>query len=185
MLKAVQGPCRSVLINATPLAVFAYLADLPRHGEWDAQTGFAVIRISEDPIAEGSFCARERIEVFQAPILRGGALANRVSWVRSLTVMGCEINQGLDFETKNLYNGLIIAEETVSFRLFPDGVGTLLEMTSGRKAYMPGPFHFIMLASEFIKSVTTGLFVGWLFRAFPRLRTNAQLSRIKTEVEKM
>jgi hypothetical protein len=174
-----------VLINATPQAVFAYLADLPRHGEWDAQTGFAVVSVSDDPIAEGSFCARERIEVFQAPILRGGALANRVSWVRSLTVTGCETNQGLDFETKNLYNGLTIAEETVFFRLYSEGVGTVLEMTSGRKAYMPGPFHFIMLASEFIKSLTTGLFVGWLFRVFPRLRTNAQLSRIKTEVEKM
>ena len=55
-MKPASGLQRWVLINASPEAVFAYLADLPRHGEWDAHTRFRVIRTSEKPVAEGSFC---------------------------------------------------------------------------------------------------------------------------------
>ena len=185
MLKPLQGTQRWVLIDASPKSVFSYLADLPRHGEWDAQTGFRLLRISEEPIAEGSFCERERLEIFQAPILRGGALANQVSWVRSLTVTGCELNQALDFETKNLYNGLSIGVELVSFRLYPEGSGTTLVMTSKRKANMPGPYYLVMLATERVQGLASRLFVGWLFRMFPRLRSNGQLSRIKAAVERL
>ena len=183
-MKPAPGPQRSVLINASPQAVFAYLADLPRHGEWDAHTRFRVVRTSDGPVAEGSFCERESIEIFQAPILRGGALANQVSWVKSLTVTGCEPNRGLDFETKNIYNGLSIGSESVSFRLFPEGAGTVLVMTSKMNAHMPGPFHVIMLVIEFVQGLASRLFIGWLFRAFPGLRSNPQLSRIKSEMER-
>ena len=100
MLKPARGLERWALINASPEAVFAYLADLPRHGEWDAQTGFRMVRASDGPVAAGSYCQRERIETFQAPILRGGATNSRVSWVKSLTVTGCLSNQALDFEKK-------------------------------------------------------------------------------------
>jgi len=185
MVKPAQGPQRWALINASPEAVFAYLADLPRHGEWDAQTGFRVMRTSEGPIAEGSFCQKERIEIFQAPILRGGAIASQVSWVRSLTVTGCVLNQELDFETKNLYNGLAISVESVSFRLHPEGTGTMLVMTSKRSANMPGPFYLVMIATEWVQGLASRLFVGWLFRMFPRLRSNGQLSRIKAGVERL
>jgi len=184
MVDPVSGPQRWVLINASPEAVFAYQADLPRHGEWDAHTGFRVVRTSDEPVAVGSFCERERFEVFQAPILRGGALSNRVSWVKSLTVTGCDPNRGLDFETKNLYNGLSIGSESVSFRLFPEGAGTVLVMTGHRSAHMPGPFHVIMVATEFVQGLASRLFIGWLLRRFPGLRSNAQLSRIKTEMER-
>ncbi len=184
MVNPVSGPQRWVLINASPEAVFAYQADLPRHGEWDAHTGFRVVRTSDEPVAVGSFCERERFEVFQAPILRGGALSNRVSWVKSLTVTGCDPNRGLDFETKNLYNGLSIGSESVSFRLFPEGAGTVLVMTGHRSAHMPGPFHVIMVATEFVQGLASRLFIGWLLRRFPGLRSNAQLSRIKTEMER-
>ena len=183
-MKPASGPQRWVLINASPEAVFAYLADLPRHGEWDAHTRFRVIRTSEKPVAEGSFCERESIETFQAPVLRGGALANQVSWVKSLTVTGCEPNRRLDFETKDIYNGLSIASESVSFQLFPEGAGTVLTMTSKRKAHMPGVFYVIMVAVEFVQGLASRLFMGRLLRAFPGLRSNAQLSRIKTEMER-
>ena len=185
MLKRVQGLERWVLINASPETVFAYLADLPRHGEWDGQTGFTVVRTSEEPVAEGSFCEKERTETFQAPILRGGAVASQVSWVRSLTVTGFVLNLGLDFETKNLYNGLAIGVESVSFRIYSEGVNTMLVMTSHRKANMPGPFYLVMLATEWVQARASRLLVGWLLRTFPRLRSNAQLSRIKTEVERL
>ena len=174
-----------MLINASPEAVFAYLADLPRHGEWDAHTQFQVVRTSDGPTAEGSFCERERTEIFQAPILRGGALANQVSWVKSLIVTGCDPNQGLDFETKNLYNGLSIGSESNSFRLFPEGAGTVLVMTSHRNAHMPGPFYVIKVATEFIQGLAERLLIGWLLRAIPGLRSNGQLSRIKLEIERL
>ena len=184
MLKPAQGLERSVLINASPEAVFAYLTDLTRHGEWDAHTGFRVVGVSDEPVAVGSFCERERIETFQAPILRGGAVSPQVSWVKRLTVTGCERNRALDFETRNLYNGLSVGTESVSFRLSQEGAGTRLVMTISRSAFMPGPFYVIMIVTEFVKDLFLRLSVGWLFRAFPGLRSNAQLIRIKTAVER-
>ena len=184
MLKPAPGHQNWVLINASPEVVFAFLTDLPRHGEWDAQTGFRVLRTSEEPVAEGSFCQRDRIETFQAPVLRGGAVASQVSWVRSLIVMGCVPNQALDFETKNLYNGLSVGAESVAFRLYPEGAGTKLVMTSNRRANMPGPFHLVMLATGGLQALASRLFIGWLIRAVPTLRSNGQLSRIKAAVER-
>ena len=183
MIGPIKGSERWVLINASPEAVFAYLADLPRHGEWDAHTGFKVVRISDEPVVEGSFCERERFEIFQAPTLRGGALSSQVSWVKSLTVTGCEPNRSIDFETKDLYNGLSIGSESISFRLFPEGAGTVLMMANKRSAHMPGPFYVVKVATEFVQGLASRLFIGWLFRVFPRLRTNGQLSRIKKAME--
>ena len=183
MIGPIKGSERWVLINANPAAVFAYLADLPRHGEWDAHTGFKVVRISDEPVVEGSFCERERFEIFQAPTLRGGALSSQVSWVKSLTVTGCEPNRSIDFETKDLYNGLSIGSESISFRLFPEGAGTVLMMANKRSAHMPGPFYVVKVATEFVQGLVSRLFIGWLFRVFPRLRTNGQLSRIKKAME--
>ena len=185
MVKPISGPQRWVLIHASPEAVFGYLADLPRHGEWDAQTGFKVLKTSDEPVAEGSFCQRERIETFQAPILRGGAIASQVSWIRSLTVTGCVPNEALDFETRNLYNGLAIGAEAVSFRLFPEGTDTKLVMTSSRRANMPGPFYLVMVATDWVQGLGSRLLVDRLFRLFPSLRPNGQLTRIKTEVERL
>ncbi len=185
MVNPRSGPQRWVLINASPEAVFNYLADLPNHGEWDAQTGFRVVQVSDEPVAEGSVCLRERMETFQAPILRGGSIASPVSWVRSLTVTGCVPNTALDFETRILFNGLEFGAESVSFRLFPDGAGTQLVMTSSRSAHMPGLFHVIKLVTELAQDLASRLFVGWLFRLFPRLRSNGQLTRIKAEVERL
>ena len=179
----VKEPERWVLINASPEAVFAYLADLPRHGEWDAHTGFRVVRTSDGPAVEGSFCERERFEIFQAPTLRSGGLSTQVSWVKSLTVTGCEPNRSIDFETKDLYNGLSIGSESISFRLFPEGAGTVLMMANKRSAHMPGPFYVVMVVMEFVQGLASRLFIGWLFRVFPRLRTNSQLSRIKKAME--
>lgn len=183
MIGPIKGSERWVLINASPEAVFAYLADLPRRGEWDAHTGFKVVRISDEPVVEGSFCERERFEIFQAPTLRGGALSSQVSWVKSLTVTGCEPNRSIDFETKDLYNGLSIGSESISFRLFPEGAGTVLMMANKRSAHMPGPFYVVKVATEFGLGLASRLFIGWLFRVFPRLGTNGQLSRIKKAME--
>lgn len=183
MIGPIKGSERWVLINASPEAVFAYLADLLRHGEWHAHTGFKVVRISDEPVVEGSFCERERFEIFQAPTLRGGALSSQVSRVKSLTVTGCEPNRSIDFETKDLYNGLSIGSESISFRLFPEGAGTVLMMANKRSAHMPGPFYVVKVATEFVQGLASRLFIGWLFRVFPRLRTNGQLSRIKKAME--
>ena len=184
MVIPVSGTQRWVLINAGPEAVFDYLTDLPRHGEWDEHTGFTVLLTSDGPVVQGSFCQRERLEMFQAPILRGGVTSNQVSWIKSLTVTGCETNRSLDFETKNLYNGLSVGSEFVSFRLYPEGAGTVLVMTDKKSPHLPGPFHLLMLVMETIKTVVTRPFVGLLFRMFPGLRTNSQLSRIKAAVER-
>ncbi|MDA0263334.1 MAG: hypothetical protein O3A93_14390 [Chloroflexi bacterium] len=172
------------MIDATPEAVYSYLADLSRHGEWDAQTGFSVVNVSRGPVTQGSFCERERTEIRSAPDIRGAASNGPVSWVRSLKVVGCELNQGLDFETENIINGLVISSESVSFRLFQEETGTALVMTGGRRAHVPGPYYLVMLLTGLVQRVLAGLFVGWLFRTFPRLRTNAQLSRIKAAVER-
>ena len=183
MVKPASGTQRWVLINASPETVFAYLTDLLRHAEWDDQTGFAVVGTSDGPVVAGSFLQRERFEIFQAPILRGGATSSQVSWIKSLTVIGCEPNQALDLETKNLYNGLSVGSEFVSFRLFPEGAGTVLVMTEKKNPHLPGPFHLLMLGMELIKSVISKPIEGVLFRLFPFLRSNSQLSRIKKAVE--
>ena len=183
MLKPAQSPQRWMWIDASPEAVFAYLADLPRHGEWGAQTGFTVFRTSDGPIAEGSFFEKERIEIFQAPILRGGATSSQVSWIKSLTVTGYDPNEGIDFETKNIYNGLSVGSEFISFRLFPEGAGTVLVMTDKKSPHVPGLFHLLMLVMETVKSIVTQPLVNLLFRLFPVLRSNGQLARIKAAVE--
>lgn len=179
----IQGIQRWVFIDASPERVFGYLTDLPRHAEWDEQTGFTVVRTSDGPVIEGSFCDRERMEIFQAPILRGGATSNQVSWIKHLTVIGCEPNQALDFETKNLYNGLSVGSEFVSFRLFPEDAGTVLVMTDKKKPQLPGPFHLLMMGMEMIRSLISRPIVEFLFRTFPGLRSNKELSRIKQAVE--
>jgi len=175
---------RWALIEASPEVVFAYLTDLSSHGEWDEHSGFVVVGISEGPAVEGSSCQRERIETFQAPILRGGVTSNQVTWIKSLTVIGCEPNHSLDFETKNLYNGLSVGSESVSFRLYAQGSGTMLVMTDKQNPHLPGPFHLLMLGMEVIKSNVLSPVVTVMFRVFPFLRSNRELSRIKNAVER-
>jgi len=178
-----SGVQRWALINAGPEAVFSYLADLPRHSEWDEHSGFRLILTPDDPVGQGSVCQRERLEIFQAPILRGGATSSQVSWIKSLTVTGYEPNESIDFETKNLYNGLSVGSEYISFRLFPEGAGTVLVMTDKKKPHLPGPFHLLMLGMETLKTIATRPMVDLLFRVFPGLRSNSQLARIKAAVE--
>ncbi len=183
MVTPALGIQRWLFINASPETVFAYLTDLERHVEWDDQTGFIVIRTPDGPVVEGSFCDRERLEIFQAPILRGGVTSNQVSWIKRLTVVSCEPNQALDFETKNLYNGLSVGSEYVSFRLFPEDAGTVLVMTDKKSPQLPGPFHLLMMVMEMIKSLISTPIVGFLYRVFPGLRSNKELSRIKQALE--
>jgi hypothetical protein len=141
------------------------------------------VGVSDEPIVVGSSCRRERIEIFQAPILRGGAMSTHVRWIKSLTVLGCEPNQSLDFETKNLYNGLSVGSEFTSFRLFSEGSGTVLVMTDKKNPHLPGPFHLLMMAIEWVKSLITTPIVSLLFRAIPILRSSGPLRRIKKAVE--
>jgi hypothetical protein len=183
MVSPVSGIERWVLINAGPEAVFAYLADLPRHDEWDEHSGFILRTASDGPVAVGSLCQREKLQIFQAPILRGGATSSQVSWIKSLTVIGCETNNRLDFETKNLFNGLSVGSDFVSFRLIPEGAGTVLVMTDKKAPHLPGPFHLLMLGIETVRTVVSQPFVALLFRVFPGLRSNSQLRRIKAAVE--
>jgi len=184
MVNFAPGIKRWALIEASPEVVFAYLTDLSSHGEWDEYSGFVVVGISEGPAVEGSSCQRERIETFQAPILRGGVTSNQVTWIKSLTVIGCEPNVSLDFETKNLYNGLSVGSESVSFRLYAQGSGTMLVMTDKQNPHLPGPFHLLMLGMEVIKSIVLGPVVVVMFRVFPFLSSNRELSRIKNAVER-
>ena len=88
MVNLAPGVKRWALIEASSEAVFAYLSDLSSHGEWDEHPGFVVVGKSEGQVAEGSPCQRERIETFQAPILRSGVTSNQVTWIKSLTVIG-------------------------------------------------------------------------------------------------
>ena len=182
-MNPVSGVQRWILINAGPEPVFSYLANLSRHSEWDEHSGFRLILISDDPVALGSSCQRERVEMFQAPILRGGVTSRQVSWIKSLTVTGYEPNNSIDFETKNLYNGLSVGSEFISFRLFPEGTGTVLVMTDKKNPHLPGPFHLLMLGMETLKTIATRPFINLLFRVFPGLRSNRQLARIKSAVE--
>jgi hypothetical protein len=184
MVRPASGIERWTRINASPETVFAYLTDLHRHGEWGDQSGFTVVGVSDGPVAEGSSCHRERIEIFQAPILRGGAMSTQVQWIRSLTVLGCEPNMSLDFETKNLYNGLSVGSELTSFRLIPEGTGTVLVMTDKKKPHLPGLFHLLLLAIEWVKSLITTPIVSLLFRAIPILRSSGPLRRIKKAIER-
>jgi len=184
MLNPAPGIKRWALIEASPEVVFAYLTDLSSHGEWAEHSGFTVVGISEGPVVEGSSCQRERIETFQAPILRGGVTSNQVSWIKSLTVVGCESNQSLDFETKNLYNGLSVGSEFVSFRLLPEGSGTMLVMAVKKNPHLPGPFHILMMGIEVLRSSIAQPVFGVLFWLFPTLRANSQLRCIKNAVER-
>ena len=176
-------PDRRILIEAMPEAVFAYLTDLARHGEWDGHPQFRVVRTSDGLVGKGSNCDRERLETFQAPILRGAAASTQVSWIKNLTVIDFKTEAILEFETKNLYNGLSVGSETILFRLAPEGSGTLLVMTGKRSAHVPGPLHVLMMFLDSLKSVVSRPIISWMFQLFPRLRTNGQLARIKTALE--
>jgi hypothetical protein len=97
--------------------------------------------------------------------------------------MGFDLNQALDFETKNLYNGLSVGSEYVSFRLFPEDAGTVLVMTDKKNPHLPGPFHLLMMGMDLIKTIISRPIVGFLYRVFPGLRSNKELSRIKRALE--
>ena len=183
MANLVPGTKRWVFIEASPEIVFDYLTDLSNHGAWERYEGFAIVGITSGQVEKGSSCQRERIETLQAPILRGGGISNQVTWIKSLTVIGCEPNFSLDFETKNLYNGLSLGSEFVSFRLNPASSGTVLTMTDRKNAYLPGPFHVFMMGIEVIKSWLAQPVIGFLFCLFPALRVNSRLKRIKSGVE--
>ena len=184
MVNPAPGIERWALIEASPEVVFAYLTDLSSHGEWDEHSGFVVVGISEGSVVEGSSCQRKRVETFQAPLLRGGVISNQVTWIKSLTVIGCEPNYRLDFETKDLYNGLSVGSQLVSFRLLPEGSRTVLVMTDKKNPHLPGPFHLLMMGVESLKSLIAQPVVGILFRSFPTLRANNRLRRIKNAVER-
>ena len=185
MVNAIHKVKRSVFIDADPELVFTYLTDFYSHGEWDEYSGFAIVAISDGPVVEGSFCKRERIETFQSPILRGGSTFDHVIWTKSLTVLRFHPNHSLDFETKNLYNGLSIGSEIVSFRLLSLGSGTVLAMTDKKNPHLPGPFYGLMMAIEVLKSLIAQPVIGILFRLVPALRVNSQLRRIKSAMEKV
>ncbi len=174
---------RWVLIEASPEIVFDYLTDLSNHGEWEEYEGFVVVGITKGPVIKGSSCQRERAETFQAPMLRGGNISDRVTWIKSLTVIGCDPNLSLDFETKNLYNGLSLGSELVSFRLNSQSSGTVLTMTDRKSPHLPGPFHVLMMGVEVIKSWVALPVIGFLFWVFPALRVNSKLKKIKRGVE--
>lgn len=175
---------RWVLIEASPEVVFNYLADLSIHGEWQEYERFVVVGITQGSVVEGSFCQRERIETFQAPVLRGGGTSNQVIWTKILTVVGYEPNYSLDFETKNLYNGISIGSELISFRLFPEGSMTLLAMFEKKNPHLPGLFHVLMKGAEHLKYLVSQPAISTLFRLFPWLRVNSKLRRIKNSVER-
>ena len=177
------GIKRWVFIDASPEAVFDYLTDLSNHGEWDGYDGFVVVRLSQGPVVKGSYCHRERIETFQAPLLRGGKTSNAVIWTKRLRVIGCEPNNILDFETRNLYNGISIGSEFISFRLFLEGSKTILVMTDKRNPHLPGIFYVLVKVAESLKSFIARPIIGTLFSLFPCLRVNSQLRRIKDAVE--
>lgn len=178
-----KGVDKQIHIDATPEVVFAYLTDLQRHGEWNGYPRLRVARISDGPIAAGSYCERERLETFQAPILTGGAASSQVSWVKSLTVTVCEPNSDLEFETKDIYNGLAVGSETVKFWLQPDGPNTALGIAVKRRAHVPGPLHVLMLAVETLRSIISRPIIGLFSGMFPSLRSNNQLLRIKKAIE--
>ena len=184
MMNRTLGIKRWVLIEAGPEVVFDYLTNLSSHEQWEEYSGFAVVEISAGPVVRGSSCRRERIETLQAPILRGGKASNQVTWTKNLTVVSCEPNCSLGFEIENLYNGLSMGSEHVSFRLFPEQSKTILLMTDKKNPHLPGPFYVIMQGIESLRSWIAQPVVGTLFWLVPCLRANGQLRRIKTAVER-
>ena len=178
------GIKRWVIIDASPEVAFDYLTDLSNHGEWDGSSGFVVVRFTQGPVVKGSHCQRERPETFQAPLLRGGKMHNEVIWTKRLTVVECEPNNILEFETQNLYNGISIGSESISFRLFLEGSKTILVMTDKKNPHLPGIFHVLVKVTESIKSWIARPIVSVVFSLFPCLRVNSQLKRIKYSVER-
>ena len=174
---------RWVSIEASPEVVFAYLAGLSSHGEWDELSRFVVVGITERSIAEGYSCDRQRVETFLSPVLRGGQISNQVTWTKRLTVVVYEPNRRLDFETKNLYNGLSFGSELVSFRLVSEGSSTILVMIDKKNPHLPGPFHILMMGMDSLRSWISKPIIGACFRGFPYLRVNRKLKRIKDSVE--
>lgn len=174
-----------VFIDADIQQVFTYLTDFSSHGEWDGHLGFAIVDITDGPVVQGSTCRKERMETFQSPILRGGMTIDRVTWTKSLTVVGFEPDHRLDFETKNLYNGLSVGSEFVSFRLQSAGSGTILGMTDRKNPHVPGPFHVLMMGVESLKSWVSNPLIGFMYQLFPALRVNKELRRIKNVVEQV
>ena len=60
----------------------------------------------------------------------------------------------------------------------------MLVMTDKQNPHLPGPFHLLMLGMEVIKSNVLSPVVTVMFRVFPFLCSNRELSRIKNAVER-
>ena len=103
--------------------------------------------------------------------------------MKSLTVVGYELNRRLDFETRNRYNGLSLGLEYVSFRLVSEGSSTKLVMIEKKNPYLPGPFHVLMMGMDYLRSWISNPIVGACFHVFPYLRVSGQLKRIKESIE--
>ncbi len=101
----------SLSINAKPEAVFAYVSDLTRHGEWSG--GLKVVPVSSGPIAVGSQYRSQ------------GAVLNQKDRPNELHVTGYESPTRFAF----VANDPDFKEVTHEFTFKPQGGGTLMERT--------------------------------------------------------
>ena len=164
------GIKRWVIIDASPEVAFDYLTDLSNHGEWDGSSGFIVVRLSRGPVMKSWHCQRERPETFQSPLLSGARCITKLFGRNILRLLN--VNLIIDFESQNLYNGISIGSESISFRLFLEGSKTILVMTN---PHLPGIFHVLVKVTESIKSWIARPIVSVVFSPFPWLRINSQL----------
>ena len=172
------------VIGAPPQAVFDYLADMTRHGEWSLEAGFQIIALPPGQPGVGSVFRQEKNGVMRGPlIVRGGMGDNPVRVVKTVTITAYGPYHTLAFETRNSYNNLLVSIDQVSFDFLPEGEGTQVTMLSEVEAMVPGgfmgPVYAIRVARAALGRVLGKRFSGSLARMTP----GPHLSRIKEMME--
>jgi len=148
-------------VNVPPEAAFAYVADLPRHGEWNP--GLKVTAISDGPITVGS-CFHSIGHIFGREMHDDLCVTQYQPPVR----FAFFVKSG---------NGAIIGEElTHEFMFQPEDSGTLITRTAGSTA--------VPLLLKLLAPILGALFVNSeMTQSLERLK--AKLEQIYPEEDKV
>ncbi len=174
----------AVVIDAPAERVFDYVADMTRHGEWNAEPDFEVTAFPSEPPTVGSVFRREKRGVMRGPlVIRGGMSDNPVRMVKTMIVTEYEPHSRLTFETSNSYNNLLVSRDRISFELRQEVEGTRVIMVSQVEALVPGAFMGPAYAMRIARGFLARVLGGKPSDNAPKLPAGPHLSRVKEMME--
>jgi uncharacterized protein YndB with AHSA1/START domain len=173
-----------VVIGAPAQRVFDYLADMTLHGEWNPEPDFQVTGRPDVPPGVGTVWRREKNGVMRGPlIIRGGMSDNPVKIVKIMTITAYEPYQGLVFETRNSYNGLLASIERATFNLAAQTEGTRVAMVSEVEPMVPSAYIGPVYAIRAARAAFERLIGNRLTALFPKATVGPYLAKIKDRLE--